>query len=240
MKLHKLILILLILVSFISSCTTTRDTNFLQNIPKDYKFMEQPEYRVIQGDRIHIKIYSLYGSLEKELGAFAKGGVLNVRQDGTIKIPYLGKVYVEDLTLNEIGSLLTEKFGALGEGVTATANLDNMFITMLGEMGTRRVGMTKPIMTVYEVMALSDVPNLSGNRKKVTLVRQTKDGSVVKEFDLRTKDIVDSEFFYIQPNDVIYVGKSKQQFIGSGTTLGSALGVATSLIGIVLLLVSLF
>lgn len=229
-----------ILVSFISSCTTTRDTNFLQNIPKDYKPIEEPEYRVIQGDQIRIKIYSLYGSLEKELGAFANGGVLNVRQDGTIKIPYLGKVYVEDLSLYEIGTLLTEKFGAMGEGVTATATLDNMSITMLGEMGTKRIGMTRPIMTIYEVMALSTVPNLSGDRKKVTLVRQLKDGSIVKEFDLRTKDIVDSEFFYIQPNDVIYVGKSKEGFIGNGTTLGGVLGVATSLIGIVLLLVRLF
>lgn len=240
MKVNKIIFLLLILVSFISSCTTTRDTNFLQNIPKDYKPAPEPDYRVIAGDQLRIKIFSLYGTLNDELGAFADGGVLNIRQDGTIKIPYLGKVYVEDLTLFEIGTLLTQKFEAIGEGVTATVVLNNMYISLLGEMGTTRIAMPKPIMTIYEVMAMTTVPNLAGDRKKVTILRQTKDGSVIKEFDIRTKDIVDSEFFYIQPNDVVYVAKSKKVFVGNGTNLGSSLGVITGVIGLVLMLVRLF
>ena len=240
MKVNKIILLLLILVSFISSCTTTRDTNFLQNIPKDYQQVSEPDYRVIAGDQLRIKIFSLYGTLSEELGAFAEGGVLNVRQDGTIKIPYLGRVYVEDLTLFEIGTLLTEKFGAMGEGVTATVSLNNMYISLLGEMGSSRIYMPKPIMSISEVMALASVPNLGGDREKVTILRQTKDGSVIKEFDIRSKDIVDSEFFYIQPNDVVYVAKSKKVFVGNATSLGGALGVVTGLIGLVIMLVRLF
>lgn len=58
MKVNKIILLLLILVSFISSCTTTRDTNFLQNIPKDYQQVSEPDYRVIAGDQLRIKIFS--------------------------------------------------------------------------------------------------------------------------------------------------------------------------------------
>ena len=107
-------------------------------------------------------------------------------------------------------------------------------------MGTTRIAMPKPIMTIYEVMAMTTVPNVVGDLNKGTSLRQTKDGSVIKEFDIRTKDIVDSEFFYIQPNDVVYVAKSKKVFVGNGTNLGSSLGVITGVIGLVLMLVRLF
>ena len=37
------------------------------------------------------------------------------------------------------------------------------------------------------------------------LIRQTAEGTEVKVFDLRSKSIIDSEYYYVQPNDVIYI-----------------------------------
>ena len=47
--------------------------------------------------------------------------------------------------------------------------------------------------------------SLYANRKDVHVIRQTPDGTKVMRFDLRSKSIIDSEFYYIQPNDVIYI-----------------------------------
>ena len=44
-----------------------------------------------------------------------------------------------------------------------------------------------------------------GNRYEVSVIRENPEGSVVKEFDLTDKKIIDSEFYYIVPNDIIYV-----------------------------------
>lgn len=236
-------LIFLCIACILSSCITTRDTNFLQDIPKEYPKMKEPEYKIIVGDKLYINVYSMEPQLlEEVLGPFASGGALDVRADGAIKIPYLGKVYVEGLTLYEIGKLLSEKFSSISDNTTATVRLENMYYTLLGEMGTARINMVKPTMTIFEVMSKSSVPNLSGDRRKVAVLRQTKDGTVYKEFDIRSKDIVDSEFYYIQPNDVIYVAKSNRDFFGfgGGTNLGSVIGIASGVLGVVMLLVRLF
>ena len=53
----------------------------------------------------------------------------------------------------------------------------------------------------------------------------------MRTFDVRSKDIIDSEFYYIQPNDVIYVQLFNGQFFGisSFTTLFSVVSSIISL-----------
>ena len=43
------------------------------------------------------------------------------------------------------------------------------------------------------------------DRSKVRIIRETENGTIVKMFDLRSRNIVHSEFYYIEPNDVIYI-----------------------------------
>lgn len=241
MKGKQIILIFLCITCIFSSCITTRDTNFLQDIEKEYPKIKEPEYKVIVGDKLFVSVYTMEPEiLQDVLGGFANGGELNVRADGTVKIPYLGKVYVEGLTLYEVGKLLSEKFSSLSDNTTATVRLDNMFYTLLGEMGTQRIAMTKPTMSIFEVISKSASPTLNGDRKKVVILRQTKDGSVYKEFDLRSKDILDSEFYYIQPNDVIYVPRTNREFLGGGTNIGSVIGVVSGIATAIFVLVKLF
>jgi polysaccharide export outer membrane protein len=51
-----------------------------------------------------------------------------------------------------------------------------------------------------------------GNRQMVHIVRQTPDGNVVKEFSLREKSIIGTQYFYVMPNDVIYIPPIKGRF----------------------------
>ena len=52
-------------------------------------------------------------------------------------------------------------------------------------------------------------------RSNIQIIRQTENGTVVKTFDIRTKSIIDSEFYYIQPNDVIYVPFQNAKYVGA-------------------------
>lgn len=245
MKSTKILLVFACITWIFSSCVTNKDYNLFQDISKEYPKMKEPEYKVIVGDQLAITIYTLdQEALEEVLGSFVQGGELNVRADGTIKIPYLGKVYVEGLTLYEIGKLLSEKFSTLAQGTTATVHLASMYVTFLNEQRGYRVDMDKPIMTIYEVLSVAERQrtNVVGDRKKVNIIRQTAQGSVLKEFDLRSKDIVDSEFYFIQPNDVIYIPRlSRDAYTGtSATTLAGTLGLLTGVASFVILLLRLF
>jgi len=50
------------------------------------------------------------------------------------------------------------------------------------------------------------------DRSKVRVLRETANGVQIKTFDLRSADLIRSEFFYIEPNDVIYIQPLNEQF----------------------------
>jgi polysaccharide export outer membrane protein len=61
----------------------------------------------------------------------------------------------------------------------------------------------------------------------VRIIRRSGDKSEVRTFDLRSKDIINSEFYYIRPNDIIYVPSFNGQFFGI-TSFTSLLSTITS------------
>lgn len=163
-----------------------------------------------------------------------------VYPDGTINFPYIGRVYVLDMTLREIGKILSDRLSIYSEGTTVNVYLNNRYFSVLGELGAGRVMMRGTSMTIYQALSTATSVGMYGDRTKVSIIRQTKDGSIVKTFDLRTKDIIDSEYYYIQPNDVIYIPTSGKKFFGSVSTLTGMITYAATMAGIVVLAVRLF
>jgi polysaccharide export outer membrane protein len=146
--------------------------------------------------------------------------VLDVYSDGTVKIPYLGKIHVEGLTVQEAKTKIAAKFKEFSNFVTNThidvdVVLTNKFFSVVGELGNRRVQMNKDRLTIYQALAISGLISEQGNREKVYIIRQISSGlTEYKLFDLRSKDVIDSEYYWIQPNDVIYMPRRASMFWG--------------------------
>ena len=45
------------------------------------------------------------------------------------------------------------------------------------------------------------------SRHEVKIVREVEGVTTIKTFDVRSKEIVNSEYYYIEPNDIIYIRK---------------------------------
>jgi polysaccharide export outer membrane protein len=54
-------------------------------------------------------------------------------------------------------------------------------------------------------------------------------GTMIRTFDIRSKDVVNSEFYYIQPNDIIYVQPLGRQFLGLNS-FGAVFAVVSTVI----------
>lgn len=260
---YRVFLIPVLLLCFWSSCITSKDTNLLQDIKKDYPLESAPvDYRIIPGDQLSLTVYTLDDNMKQLFSMFSQtstigrgttgatsggsqsntgGGFnyLNVYSDGSIKIPYVGKVYVQDLTVLEAKRLIASRLSEFSANVTVDVILNNRYFSVLGEAGSSRVQMTAPRLNVYQALALSGSIKNTGNLKKVKIIRQTAGGTEVKTFDLRSKDIVDSEFYYIQPNDVLYVEQLQRKFIGATTNFLGVFGLITGFIGMVTVVVRL-
>lgn len=238
----KLLLLPIIVIALLSSCVTPKDRNLLQNIDKNYPIDVNlnNDYKIILGDQLILKIYTLDESLQDLFAVYVTtqstgiteagtdqtaGNVLNVYSDGTIKIPYLGKILVEGYTLTEAKKVIEERFLTFSPNIVVELGLQNRYFSVLGEAGQNKIAMPLPKLTIFQALALSGPINTFGDRSKVKIVRQTPNGTEVKTFDIRSKDIVDSEYYYIQPNDVIYIPEMNRVFFGRVTSFTGLLGI---------------
>ncbi|MDR1809679.1 MAG: polysaccharide biosynthesis/export family protein [Prevotella sp.] len=256
--------------ALLASCVTPKDTNYLQDIKKNYPTddVAPVDYQIIVGDQLQMSIYtsseetlklfSIYtahnihsNNTGMNIGGGGGGGswgtaadlpanVLNVYANGAVTIPHIGQVEVQGLTINEAKKTISDKFKLLYPDVSVDISLRNRYFFVLGEAGAKAIPMNSMRMNIFQAMAQAgNVISLYGDRKNVKLVRQTASGTEVKTFDLRTKDILNSDYYYIQPNDVIYVQQMQRRFWGSITSFSSIFGFITGALGMILLVINL-
>lgn len=257
---NKIVLIFILILSFFGSCIGPKETNLLQDIKENYPTDDVAplDYRIIEGDQLELSIYTLDESMKSLFSAFivsvpqsmstsstsnmSIGGenenipfnVLNVSSSGKIKIPYIGEVDVLDKTVLEAKKIIVDKFKTFSPNVNVDITLRNRYFFVLGAMGAKSVQMPRLRMNIFQVLAQNGGMQMYADRKNVKIVRQMAGGrTVVKVFDLRSKDIVNSDYYYIQPNDVIYMPESQKKFFGAATSFTGIFALITSFAGTV-------
>jgi polysaccharide biosynthesis/export protein len=130
--------------------------------------------------------------------------------NGDIEIPFVGKVRVAGNTLSETKIKLDSTFKDIVKDAAITIRLVNNYISIIGEVrAPGRYPINKDLVNVFEALSAAGDMDLYGNRQKVQLIRPSPYGPIVKEFSLADRSILTSEFYYVMPNDIIYVQPSK-------------------------------
>ena len=223
MKKIKYLYMLSVLVMLFSSCVMSKKINYLQEgygIPNYNDSVSFDDYKLQRGDYVYIRV----NAIDKEMAEMFNGNVsLNnmynltpdnstarlylylVDENDCIDYPYVGQIEVVNKTLREVKLLLEEKLEGMLQGYSVDIRLANRSFSIIGESGSGRYNIPREQLTIFEALAMSGDLSLYANRKEVHLIRQTVEGTKVKVFDLRSKSIIDSEYYYVQPNDVIYI-----------------------------------
>jgi polysaccharide export outer membrane protein len=144
--------------------------------------------------------------------------------DGNIEIPFVGKVKATGKTLSELKVELDSTFKNYVTDAAITVRLVNNYVSLLGEV--RRPGrypLTKDRINVFEALSMSGDMSEFSNRQKVQLIRPSPYGPLVKEFSLSDRSILASEFYYIMPNDIIYVKPASGRMFAHNTSIYSLL-----------------
>jgi polysaccharide export outer membrane protein len=89
--------------------------------------------------------------------------------------------------------------------------------------------MPKEKLTIFEALAMAGDIGDFGDRSKVRIIREIEGDTKVKMFDVRSEDIINSEYYYVEPNDVIYIQRIKGQSFGINSVTTTISVVATSL-----------
>lgn len=250
-KVYTLCFILLSILCF--SCVTPRKTHYLQNpdkgiasypevyTPADYLIQNSDELniRVITLDPESKKIFNSSNSSSSNTGSSKGLYTYTVYEDGTIDFPYVGTVPVSGKTTRQIKIALEDTLRSYIKDCSVEVRLVNSYFNLLTESKAARYKIVKEKMTIFEALAVGGDLGQFSDRKRVKILRQQQNGETsMKEFDLRSKDIIGSEFYYIQPNDIIYVKAFNGQFFRINSFL-TALGVTTTTISFGLLIWSI-
>ena len=168
-----------------------------------------------------------------------------VNNDGDIDFPVLGRIQVGGMTKHDAEDLSREKLKPyLQETPIVTIRMVNYKISVLGEVtspGTFTVNNEK--VNVLEALAMAGDMTIWGLRDNVKLIRENADGKrEIILLNLNKADIIESPYYYMQQNDIIYVSpnktKAKNSDIGQSTSLW--VSGTSILVSIASLLVNIF
>lgn len=228
----------LIISVLASSCIPHKDTVYLQNKEVALDSIQilvekQTPYRIQIHDILSVIVKALDQENVQIINPIGDGNLnatgeerayfdgFTVDLHGDIRIPTLGKLRVLGFTTEEIEKMIEKKL--LDEQFKETANifvtvkLSGFKYTTLGEIGTGTQTLYQERVNIFEAIANSgDIP-VTGNKKDVLIIRQYPQGQKIHHLDLTDVNVMQSPYYYIQPNDMIYVKPLKQKSWGTGT-----------------------
>ena len=241
---------MLLFVMCCTSCVPTESLIYLQPgedvFEEVYKYDKQ-EYQLQMNDILDVKISSLnpevnalfnastMGTMQVAQATAQTGGDLfyitgySIDQDGSIDIPFVGKVDVIGLTLNEAHSAVDLKVSELFSNYHLQIRLGGVRFSALGEFNRpgKHVVMQNQV-TILEAIALGGDLSLVANREEIRLIRQYPHGTQIHSINLLDGSVVGSPYYFIQPNDVLYAEPLPQRSWGIGITGAQTLNTIVS------------
>lgn len=239
MKMKRLYL-LFFLPLLLTSCYTHRVIGLLQEPTKSnklpvYDSAEYVPYKIRVNDEIIYRLITMDETISKAINGGQQSvstqyaNSYRVYSDGTIDIPFLPPIRMEGLTIEEAQDTLRAAFREIIPDADVKLALYNKYFTVLGDINAGEYYIYKEKMNIFEALAMTGDLMNSGDRRHVRIIRPQGNGAEpeVLEFDIRTNTIINSKYYYVYPNDVIYVARTKDSFFKVPSYTGF-LGLITS------------
>ncbi|MDN3596252.1 polysaccharide biosynthesis/export family protein [Zunongwangia endophytica] len=163
-----------------------------------------------------------------------------VNAEGEIQFPILGTIKVAGLNRKELSKKLKGKISEYIQNPIVFVRISNFQVTILGEVkqpGTFPV--TDEYLSLPKALGLAGDLTIYGRRKNILVVRESKDGEKEHAYlDLTDSNIVNSPFYYLQQNDVVYVEPNGPQLQSANYNRNASvyISIASVLVSLAVLL----
>ena len=245
MKLDRIIILFLIIT--LTSCASKKDVYYFQDINSNSHANSFQFLNIQPGDILDIQIKALnpesvlifqrqsaVAQQQLQLQNRAIDGYL-VGENGTINLPIIGTVDTSEKTTNTLTLEIQEALSPYIKSPSVNIRLLNFRVSVLGEVarpGTFTV--LEERVSLPQVLGLAGDLTINGDRNHVLLIRNENNQTVNQVIDLTKSDFLDSPFYFLKQNDIIYVRPNNAKVKSSGLvsnagTLVSILSLAVSL-----------
>lgn len=189
------------------------DTTGLKKVVPSTAFVE-PVINV--GDVLDIQITTIDAKFgddvtsvvddKQEVGSIATPKGYVVDKDGYIEMPLVGRVKLSGLTTQEAKKLIRQKALVYYKEPLVNVRISNFVVTVYGEVSSpgRFVVPTEKL-SVLDAIGLAGDLLITGKRENIMIIRQKGDQTLFTRVNLNSTDIFNSEYFYLQSGDKVYV-----------------------------------
>ncbi len=244
----KIVTYVSICMLFVSSCISNKRYVYLQNTSthkvdstSDYIKVNKPNYRLQVNDILTINIASEDESISKlfnpapttfGINNIIPGGVggmmyytgVGVNDSGNIILPVIGSVNVLGKTMQETNNLLRIELNKYFKNYHLIVQFSEFRFSVLGEVARPgKYSLLQSQVNILEVLAHAGDLTPLANRLKVSIVRQYPEGIKIHQVNLTDAHLLESPYYYLKPNDVIYIEPIKMREWGNFTNATSTL-----------------
>lgn len=258
MKKYFSLILITTLIVLAPSCRSTREFTYFQDIDSNQNIPSAAtkvmEYKIRPYDNLYINIKTMNPDVNRLFdanestssysagtyqmyGDFVSQYINGYQVDslGTITLPILGSIKVEGLTLNQIQERIGKKSLEFLKDPSIKVKLLSFKVNIGGEVKNPGVYYSyNEKLTILEAINMADGVTDNAKLNKTMLLRENKNGTSTYNIDLTSKNLLRSEVFYLQPNDMIYVmpGKNKHMELNSTSYSLLIATVTTLLLGL--------
>ena len=255
---HKFIYTACCLLVLLSSCVTHKQAvnfqgeNFPPANPRVYPNKRTP-YRLQPTDVLMIRVKGLeqtdtdFMNLEaagtfnafNEAAVFSNG--YSVTDSGFVALPVVGMIRVGGLTIGEARTAIQRAVDKQLKNSTVFVAMLSFRFSVIGEVRTPgQYYNYNNQLTLLDALARAGDATDFADRTQVMLIRQTDNGNEVVRLNLLDPNLVVSKYYYLLPNDIVYVrplkGKFARQNASNLAIIGSFLGGLAGITGVIIAL----
>jgi polysaccharide export outer membrane protein len=254
MFLMKIRFIGIIIVLFVGSCASKKDVLYMQDaLDKGSGAINYQSSNIQPNDILKITVESLVpeaaipynktlsqGMQPQNIQLLQLDGYL-VSLDNTINYPVLGEISTANQTTEQLEQHIKDKLVSGGHLMSPTVNvrLINAKVTILGEVNRPGTyNFTEKNITILQALGYASDLTINGKRDDILITREVDGIRKVAHIDLTSAAFMNSEFYFIKPNDLIVVNPNNPRvknagFIGNA---GTVLTIASLVLSVTILL----
>jgi polysaccharide export outer membrane protein len=206
----------------LASCTRYKDMVLLQSKKsesiKSYVAIPPP-YKIQKRDILYIQVLSLNQEITQVINSTNATGTsqltndasmfiygYNVSDSGYVELPVIGKIKVFDKTIDEAKIEIEKQASVFLKDATIILKLISFKFSVLGEVKSPGVYQNfNNQLTVLEAIGKAGDITPYGDRHKIMVIRPGTDGTKTFRLDITNAEILNSEGFFLLPNDIVYV-----------------------------------
>ena len=159
-----------------------------------------------------------------------------VDHEGNIEYPVLGRIKLGGLTKEEAQKELREHLSAFLKDPIINIRFQNYRITVIGEVNRPSTFiMPSEKTSVLTALGMAGDMTTYGKRDNVLIIREEDGVRTMTRINLNEKDVLNSPYFYLQQNDIVYVEPVKSRGPEYGNNL-RIISIVVSIASVVSLL----